>query len=92
MTLKAAKKGHAEIVRFCLERGVKPDYDVIIEAFEFPEVFKVLVTVGGLDINWDFQTAGDMLINAVWELKVRFHFENQIIVMKKSHFLSLLPA
>ncbi len=73
MTLKAAEKGHAEIVRFCLERGAKPEYEVISEASEFPEVFQVLVTVGGLDVNFDFETGGDMLINAVWELKVRFH-------------------
>ena len=71
MTLKAAENGHAEIVRFCLERGAKPDYDVINQASEFPEVYKVLVTVGGLDVNQDWETAGDMLINAAWELKVR---------------------
>ena len=70
MTLKGAENDHAEIVRFCLERGAKPEYEVINEASEFPEVFKVLVTVGGLDVNYDFEIAGDMLINAVWELKV----------------------
>jgi hypothetical protein len=37
MTLKAAEKGHSEIVRFCLERGVKLNYEVIIEALEFPK-------------------------------------------------------
>lgn len=71
ITLKAAEKGHAEVVRFCLERGARPDYGVINAASEFPEVFKVLITVGGLDVNYDFESAGDMLINAVWELKVR---------------------
>lgn len=71
MTLKGAENGHPEIVRFCLEQGAKPEYEVINESSEFPEVFKVLVTVGGLDVNYDFEIAGDMLINAVWELKVR---------------------
>lgn len=73
MTLKAAENGHAEVVRFCLERGAKPEFTVINEATEYPEVFKILVTAGGLDVNYDLETAGDMLINAVWELKVRTH-------------------
>lgn len=77
MTLKAAENDHAEIVRFCLERGAKPEYDVIIHAYGFPEVYKVLVTVGGLNVNEDWELAGDMLINAVWERNVRFTFRFQ---------------
>lgn len=70
MILKAAEKNQYETVRYCLEKGAKVSPLVIDEASEFPEVFKVLVTVGGLDVNEDFETAGDMLINAVWEQKV----------------------
>lgn len=70
MILKAAEKNQPETVRYCLEQGAKVSPLVVDEASEFPEVFKILVTVGGLDVNEDFETAGDMLINAVWEQKV----------------------
>ena len=36
---KAAEKGHADIVRYCLEQGANISYDVITEATEYPEVF-----------------------------------------------------
>ncbi|MCJ1425219.1 hypothetical protein MMC29_003107 [Sticta canariensis] len=68
----AAEKNQYETVRYCLEKGAKVSPLVVDEASEFPEVFKVLVTVGGLDVNEDFETAGDMLINAVWEQKLDF--------------------
>ena len=70
MILKAAEKGHAHVVRYCLERGAECSDAVINEATTSPEVFKVLVENGGLDINEDWETAGDMLINAVWQLQV----------------------
>ena len=72
MMLKPAEKGHFHIVQYCLEHGAQVSEDVITEASEQPEVFKILVTLGGLDVNHDFETAGDMLINAVWEGNVRF--------------------
>lgn len=71
MMLKAAENGHAPVVQYILERGALVSDDVITEATEHPEVFKVLVISGGLDVNYDFETGGDMLINAVWEGKVR---------------------
>lgn len=67
MMLRAAEKGHADVVRYLLEQGADISYRVISEATEFPEVFKVLVTVGNLDVNYDLESAGDMLTNAVWE-------------------------
>lgn len=70
MMLRAAEKGQATVVRYCLEQGAKASDQVVSEATEFPEVFKVLVTAGEIDVNYDFETAGDMLINAVWEGKV----------------------
>ena len=40
------------------------------ESGEFPEVCKVLIGAGFMDSNRDFGSGGDLLINAVWELKV----------------------
>lgn len=70
--LEAAENGNVEVVRQCLAQGAKVSSEVITEATEHEEVFKVLVTEGGLDVNYDFETAGDMLINAVWERNVRW--------------------
>lgn len=70
MMLRAAENGHVDVIRYCLEQGAEMSWDVIIEATGCPEVFKILVTVGGLDVNEDFGLGGDMLSNAVWEGKV----------------------
>ena len=69
MLLEAAEKGNVDVVRQCLARGAEISYGVITEASD--EVFKVLVTAGGLDVNFDLERGGDMLINAVWERNVR---------------------
>ncbi|KAL8680468.1 MAG: hypothetical protein Q9186_003366 [Xanthomendoza sp. 1 TL-2023] len=33
------------------------------------DILQICIDEGGLDVNEDWETAGDMLINAVWELK-----------------------
>lgn len=71
MLLEAAEKGNVDVVRQCLARGAEISYKVITAATGSDEVFKVLVTEGGLDVNYDLETGGDMLINAVWERNVR---------------------
>lgn len=55
MILKAAEKDQPEIVQYCPDQGAKVSPPVVDEASKFPEVFKILVTVGGLDINEDFE-------------------------------------
>ena len=69
---RAIRTGDAEALRRLLENGAKPSDDDISEAQngEFPEVCKVLITAGFMDINEDFEQAGDLLINMVWEVKV----------------------
>ena len=63
---------NGDIVRSFLAAGAKPTEEDIDEAEsgEFPEVCKELVGVGAMDVNRDFGSGGDLLINAVWELKV----------------------
>ena len=70
LMFRAAKNGHAAIVTFCSDQGVEISARVIDEALEFPEVCKVLITAGTMDVNDDLEMAGDLLINAVWEGKV----------------------
>lgn len=69
---EAVRTGDADTVRALLKAGEKPTEDDIDEAEngEFPEVCKVLISAGFMDSNRDFGSAGDLLINAVWELKV----------------------
>ncbi|KAL6713991.1 hypothetical protein ACLMJK_008485 [Lecanora helva] len=71
---RAIITGDAVTVRRILDEGGKPSDDDISEAQngEFPEVCKILVTAGWIDINEDLEHAGDLLINMVWELKVDF--------------------
>ena len=70
---RAIRTGDADTLRRLLDEGAKPSDDDISEAQngEFPEVCKVLITADFMDINEDFEHAGDLLINMVWELKVR---------------------
>ena len=70
---RAIRTGDADTLRRLLDEGARPSDDDISEAQngEFPEVCKVLITAGLIDINEDFEHAGDLLINMVWELKVR---------------------
>ena len=70
---RAIRTGDADTLRRLLDEGARPSDDDISEAQngEFPEVCKVLITAGIIDINEDFELAGDLLINMVWELKVR---------------------
>ena len=69
---RAIKTGDADTLRRLLDGGAKPSGNDISEAQggEFPEVCKVLITAGFMDVNDDFELAGDLLINMVWELKV----------------------
>ena len=69
---RAIRTGDADTLRRLLDEGAKPSDDDISEAQngEFPEVCKVLIIAGFMDINEDFEHAGDLLINMVWELKV----------------------
>ena len=69
---RAIRSGDADTLRRLLDEGAKPSDDDISEAQsgEFPEVCKVLITAGSMDINEDLEHAGDLLINMVWELKV----------------------
>lgn len=69
---RAIRTGDADTLGRLLDEGAKPSDDDISEAQsgEFPEVCKVLITAGFMDINEDFEHAGDLLINIVWELKV----------------------
>ncbi|KAL8691242.1 MAG: hypothetical protein Q9218_003482 [Villophora microphyllina] len=71
---RAIRTDGADTLRRLLDEGAKPSDDDISEAQsgEFPEVCKVLITAGFMDINEDFEHAGDLLINTVWELKVDF--------------------
>ena len=61
------KNGDADIVRSCLAAGAKPTEEDIDEAEsgEFPEVCKKLIGAGAMDVNRDFGSGGDLLINAV---------------------------
>ncbi|KAL8727519.1 MAG: hypothetical protein Q9166_005990 [cf. Caloplaca sp. 2 TL-2023] len=69
---RAIRTGDADTLRRLLDESAKPSDADISEAQngEFPEVCKVLITAGFIDINEDFEHAGDLLINIVWELKV----------------------
>lgn len=69
---EAIKSGDVDTVRVRLRAGEKPNEDDIddAESGEFPEVCKVLIGAGFIDSNRDFGSGGDLLINAVWELKV----------------------
>ncbi|KAL8655654.1 MAG: hypothetical protein Q9210_000764 [Variospora velana] len=72
MALKAAQNNHAAILELCIDEGAAlSDLDLEDET-ESDEILKVLITKGLLDINKDLETGGDMLINAVWELKYNF--------------------
>lgn len=69
---EAIRTGDVDTVRARLAAGEKPSEDDIDEAEngEFPEVCKALIGAGFMDSNRDFGSGGDLLINAVWELKV----------------------
>ncbi|KAL8908083.1 MAG: hypothetical protein Q9171_005601 [Xanthocarpia ochracea] len=72
MALKAAENGHADILELCIDQGADVS-DLKLEAAEASDqVLKVLITKAGLDVNQDWETGGDMLINAVWERKFDF--------------------
>ena len=66
------KTGDVDTVRSCLAAGAKPTEEDVDEAEsgEFPEVCKELIGAGAMDVNRNFRSGGDLLINAVWELKV----------------------
>ena len=66
------RTGNVDTVRSCLAAGAKPTEEDVDEAEsgEFPEVCKELIGAGAMDVNRDFGSGGDLLINAVWELKV----------------------
>lgn len=70
MLVKSAQYAQPEIVQHCLEQGARITSYVVDEAADVPEIYKILVTVGGLDVNEDYGLAGDILINAIWEQKV----------------------
>ena len=61
-----------DTVRSCLAAGAKPTEEDIDEAEngEFPEVCNELIGAGAMDVNRDFGSGGDLLSNAVWELKI----------------------
>ena len=69
---RAILKGDAATVRRLLDQGVQPKDDDVEEAAmaEFPEVTKVLIEDGYIDVNEDWEHAGDLLINMVCENKV----------------------
>ena len=69
---EAIRTGDVDTVRARLMAGEKPTEDDIDEAEsgEFPEICKMLIGAGFMDSNRDFGSGGDLLINAVWELKV----------------------
>lgn len=69
---RAIRTGDADTLARLLDEGAKPSDSDVSEAQngEFLEVCKVLITTGFMDINEDFEQAGDLLINMVWELKV----------------------
>ena len=71
---ESIRTGHVDKVRTRLTAGKNPTEDDIDEAGsgEFPEVCKVLIGAGFMDCNRDFGSGGDLLINAVWELKVNY--------------------
>lgn len=68
--LAAAENNRPEIVRFCLDQGAEVPDDVISEAYDFPEIAKLLITSGHMDVNHNFEMAGDLLINAVYSSEV----------------------
>ena len=69
MALAAAENNHADILELCIDEGADVS-DLSLDDLDFPDVIKLLITKGGHDINEDWETAGDLLINAIWELKV----------------------
>ncbi|KAL8684963.1 MAG: hypothetical protein Q9218_008052, partial [Villophora microphyllina] len=72
MALKAAEHGHADILTLCIDEGADVSRMDLEDYFEYEEVLEVLVTRGGIDVNEDFEHAGDALINAIWEMKYDF--------------------
>ena len=69
MAFIAAENNHADILELCIDEGGDVS-DLSLDDLDFPDVIKILITKGGHDINEDWEMAGDLLINAVWELKV----------------------
>jgi hypothetical protein len=65
MILTAAENNRPEIVQFCLDEGAEASYEVIIEAYDHPTIAQMLITAGAMDVNHDFEMAGDLLINAI---------------------------
>lgn len=69
MAATAAENNYADILELCIDEGADVS-GLSLDDFDFPDVIKILITKGGHDINEDWEMAGDLLINAVWELKV----------------------
>ena len=70
MILTAAENNHPDVVRFCLDQGAEASHEVITEAYDLPDIAKVLITSGAMDVNYDYEMAGDLLINAVYARQV----------------------
>ena len=69
---RTVHEGDAETVRRLLDQGVIPTDDDVREADwgQFPEVTKILIEDGYIDVNDDWELAGDLLCNMVWEQRV----------------------
>ena len=85
MALKAAEYGHADILELCIDLGADVSDLKLEDAEASDEVLKVLITKAGLDVNQDWETGGDMLINAVWERKVGLHAPTTISINQSDH-------
>lgn len=65
LLLTAAENNRPEIVQFCLDEGAEVSYEVITEAYDLFKIAQILISAGAMDVNHDFEVAGDLLINAV---------------------------
>ncbi|KAI4119075.1 MAG: hypothetical protein LQ345_000950 [Seirophora villosa] len=72
MALRAAQNNHAAILELCIDEGAALSDLDLEDGTESDDILKVFITKGVLDVNKDQETGGDMLINAVWELKYNF--------------------
>ena len=70
--IRITRTGAADSLSHLLDEGAKSSDRDIGEAQsgESPGVCKVLITASFMDINEDFEMAGDLLINMAGELKV----------------------
>ena len=83
MILTAAENNRPEIVQFCLDEGAEASYEVIIEAYDHPKIAQVLITAGAMDVNHDFEMAGDLLINAICARNVSSSDLSLLPIIKK---------